>query len=295
MATYIDREDTYFFSSNDELTTLAGEPVNKDLEGSRFQVRMEPPISVPKEAEGVFIECPSANILHVTPNIASEYQNNTLYLEYTYEDGGPQTLSLTLVVPDGNYTIDTLNAQFQVQLASFDIPPDNTLKFSPGALIFTASDATQRISVTVAEGLSLLTNPLLANNVMPTLGFSTPVLGQPYGDLVSTYDGQTFEAPNSAQLNRVNAYLLHSDLIQGGIPFNSQQDNIFAEVPIDVPAGGLIAYRPFNPFKVSGEHLKHGSKDLLTFFLTDEQNRAVNTLGENFDFSIVIKYKMPVR
>jgi hypothetical protein len=121
---------------------------------------------------------------------------------------------------------------------------------------------------------------------MPTLGFSG-------GDLVSTYNGQNFYGDSTAQLNRVNSYLLHGDLIQGGIPLNSQQDNIFAQVDVDVAAGGNINFRPFNPLKVSGTHLQYGDKDLLTFYMTDEKNRPVNTLGENFTFTMVIKYQKP--
>ena len=97
MSMYINHEDSFFFSSNDDPTTL-GPALNKDLNGSRFQVRMEPPISVPTDAQSVTIECVNANILHVTPNIAAEYGNNTMYVEYDYDDGGPQTFGMTLVL-----------------------------------------------------------------------------------------------------------------------------------------------------------------------------------------------------
>jgi hypothetical protein len=283
MTTYIDHEDSYFFSSNDDPATL-GPAIFKDLNGSRFQVRMEPPISVPRDARAVTIGCISANILHVTPNIAAEYGNNTMYVNYDYDDGGPQTLNLVLVFVDGNYTTDTLNSEAQRLLSSYDIPPTLAQKFSPGALIISENTATQRVIITLANNLSVLTSG--SNNVMPTLGFTG-------GDLVSTYNGQNFYGDSTAQLNRVNSYLLHGDLIQGGIPLNSQQDNIFAQVDVDVAAGGNINFRPFNPLKVSGTHLQYGDKDLLTFYMTDEKNRPVNTLGENFTFTMVIKYQKP--
>jgi hypothetical protein len=281
---YINHEDSFFFSSNDDPTTL-GPALNKDLNGSRFQVRMEPPISVPTDAQSVTIECVNANILHVTPNIAAEYGNNTMYVEYDYDDGGPQTFGMTLVLTDGNYTTDTLNSEVQRLLSSYDSPPLNAQKFSPGAIIISENTATQRVIITLANNLRILTSGV--NNVMPILGFTG-------ADLESTYDGENFYADSVAQLNRVNSYLLHGDIVQGGIPLNSQQDNIFAQVDIDVPAGGNINFRPFNPLKVSGTHLKYGDKDLLTFYMTDEKNRPVNTLGENFTFTLVIRYQKPV-
>jgi hypothetical protein len=205
---------------------------------------MEPPISVPNEARAVTIECVNASILHVTPNIAAEYGNNILRVEYDYDDGGvPSVLILAIPLTDGNYTTDTLNSEVQRQLSSYNIPPLFTQKFSPGAIIISENVATQRVIITLANNLRIVTSGV--NNVMSILGFTG-------ADLDSAYDGQNFYGDSTAQLNRVNSYLLHGDLIQGGIPLNSQQDNIFAQVDVDVAAGGNINFRPFNPLKVSG-------------------------------------------
>ena len=69
--------------------------------------------------------------------------------------------------------------------------------------------------------------------------------------------------------------------------------NVFmTEIQLSVSPGKLLTYRPYLPYKIDGNHLKYGSKKLITFFLTDEQNRPIDTFGENYSFAVVIKYKV---
>ena len=270
MNSLVETQETFFFSSDSNLGAQ-----NKDLNGSRFQVRLNTPISIPSSAIDVSIECIAANIWYTSPNIAEEYKNNILYLEYN-------STTIPITLPDGLYASDTLNAYVKRALGKITKPGD-TSKFAESSIKIFENPASQKIVFALAAGLTLdaTSGP---NNVSQTLGFTTSV--------TSTYSGESFEGDEIAQLNRINGYLLHSDIVQDGISINSQYDSILTEVQLTAEPGKLLNYRPYIPYKVSGKHLKYGNKDLLTFYLTDEQNRPIDTFGENYSFTIVIRYKM---
>lgn len=281
----IETEQTLFFSSNENLGAQ-----NKDLNGSRFQVRLDRPVSIPPSAVDVSIECSSANIWYTSPNIAEEYGNNKLHLRFYQDPGFSISADVVLTIPDGLYGGDTLNAVVQRLISNTVIPyliqPDPQEYFSPSSIRIYESPAEQKLVIELSKFLGINTDPLAENNVAYTLGFTTDVFGQ------FTGRGQKFVADEIAKLNRINSYLLHSDIVQDGISINSSYDSILTEIQLDVGPGELITFRPYHPYKISGRHLKHGPRDLITFYLTDEQNRPIDTFGEDFSFTIVIKYKL---
>jgi len=272
MSTVIETQETFFFSSD---KTIGAQ--NRDLNGSRFQVRLNKPISVPPTAMDVSIECIAANIWYTSPNVAAEYENNRLHLVYN-------STPVVITIEDGLYDSASLDALVQRAIQKIPIP-GGTGNFASSSIKIFENPATQRIVIELAAGLGIDTALGLGkNNIASTLGFTV--------DVVATVTGETFEADRVAKLNRINAYLLHTDLVQDGISINSTYDSILTEIQLTTGVGGLINYRPFIPYKVSGKHLKYGNKDLLTFYLTDEQNRPIDTFGENYSFTIVIKYKL---
>jgi hypothetical protein len=142
--------------------------------------------------------------------------------------------------------------------------------------------------VTLASGFQLEQSPLLPNNIAGlTLGYTDP------NRIISfTHENDYFEADTIAGLTRINSFYLHGDLVLEGLTVNNGFDNVLTEIQITNPPGSLIVYRPFNPYVLNGNHLKYGSKQELTFYLTDENNRPIDTYGESFSFSIVVKYKV---
>jgi hypothetical protein len=100
-------------------------------------------------------------------------------------------------------------------------------------------------------------------------------------------------APNVAQFNQVNYFLLHSDLTNKGIRFNNNYNQTISQILIDVPPGSQITYKPFNPAKISAPELAGTNRTNLRFWLTDDRNRRVNTNGEYFTARIVIHYLKP--
>jgi hypothetical protein len=289
MSTLIDVENTYFFSSAESLGAQ-----NRTADGSKFQVLLDKEIQVPPSAIDCTIECRSANIWFTSPNIAAEYNNNKLHLEYN-------GVQFSLTVPDGLYSVSELNCTIQRLIANEYIPLTpgppvvyNVVRFASNSISLSTVLSRQRILLKLIAGLGVLTDPALPDNIASVLGFTSPSSFPIPGNNNRTaiYDGAFFEAENVAQLNRINSYLLHGDIVNQGLSINNTYATIIAEIQLSVQPGKLLTYRPFLPYKIDGNHLKFGPKTLLTFYITDEQNRPIDTFGENYSFSIVVKYKV---
>ena len=73
----IDIEKTFFFSSS-----AANRARNIHASGSAFEVTLDTPVTVPPGALNCSIECRSANIWFIMPNISKVFNNNRLYFRY---------------------------------------------------------------------------------------------------------------------------------------------------------------------------------------------------------------------
>lgn len=279
--TLVQKDLTYFFSSSEALGAQ-----NKDNNGSRFQVKLDRSLSIPNNAVDVSMEVTSANIWFTSPNIDEDYNNNKLHLRYV----DPNTLvstDIVLTIPKGLYNPVSLNTTVE-QLLCNTLIPETATRFPCKTMIITADNATQKVMIHLTLNITILTDPALENNIAYTLGFDGPDVGP------AVYSGQVFTAPSIARFNKINSYLLHSDIVKNGIQVNNTQANILTEIQLDVTPGKLITYRPFMPYKLDGAHLKYGSRDLLTFWLTNELNQYIDMNDENYSFAITITYKIDV-
>lgn len=275
----IRKDLTYFFSSSVALGAQ-----NKDKNGSRFQVKLDRPIGIPTNAVDVSIEVTSANIWFTSPNIDSEYKNNRLHVGFTFPNGGGFQ-EFVLIIPKGLYSVGSLNQTIEHLLCATMIPGGGGY-FAPGTIVLSADTATQKVKVQVGPGVSILTDSsIYIDNVARTLGFDGPT---PIGP--SQYPGEVFTAGAVARLNRINAYLLHGDIVKNGIQVNNTQASILTEIQLDVSAGKLLTYRPYLPYKLDGSHLKYGQRDLLTFWLTNELNEYMDMNDEDYSFALTISY-----
>ena len=84
----IDIENTFFFSSS---AALGARNIRDD--GSSFQIRLDKPIFVPPTAIDCTIECRSANIWFICPNISNKYVNNHVYYSTTETEDGTLTIT----------------------------------------------------------------------------------------------------------------------------------------------------------------------------------------------------------
>ena len=185
-----------------------------------------------------------------------------------------------ITIPKGLYDLGGLNQAILRELENEGAQND------PNPLIvLTADEPTQKVEIRFNyDNVSVdFTQP---NTPREILGFQSAVYG-PYATAP-----ENVLAPDIAQFNQVNYFLLHSDLVNKGIRFNNNYTQTISQVLIDVPPGSQIVSTPFNPAKTNANELKGVKRTLLRFWITDEKNNRIDTNGEYWSARIVIKYQM---
>ena len=186
-----------------------------------------------------------------------------------------------IVIPQGLYDLSGLNQAILRELESSgaQINPDPLITMTP-------DEPTQRVEIrfnytTVSIDFS---QPFGFEEI---IGFDSIQYG-PYAIAPNS-----ILAPNVAAFNQVNYYLLHTDLTNKGIRFNNNYNQTVSQILIDVSPGSQIVSKPFNPAKVSVQELAGAKRTNIRVWLTDDQNRPVNTNSENFTARIVLHYLKP--
>ena len=251
---------------------------NISPDGSYFEVQLQDGLKIPSDALNVNIEVEEASVWWVVPNIITG-ENDKMYIT------GPDTADIvqiyTITIPQGLYDLSGLNQAVLRELENqgAKIDPDPLINMTP-------DEATQKVAIrfnysNVSIDFTQVDTPRVI------LGFDALTYG-PFPTVPTSV-----LAPNVAQFNQVNYFLLHSDLTNKGIRFNNNYNQTISQILIDVPPGSQITYKPFNPAKISAPELGGTNRTNLRFWLTDDRNRRVNTNGEYFTARIVIHYLKP--
>ena len=309
----IDIEKTFFFSSS-----AANGARNIHASGSAFEVTLDTPVTVPPGDLNCSIECRSANIWFIMPNISKVFKNNRLYFRYdpsiiggvtevnindvVFGDptGGVNAEPVPIVVPstgwdylelpDGLYSVNDLNTSLK-RLIGYKRIPGTLTRFSTNSITISANPSTQHIVIEMDPGFILGTMQF-ENNICHTLGITK--LDNDSTGVQYTHDNDYWEADSTAGLTPINSFLLHSDLIENGLRVNNGVANILTEIQLSGPPGSFLTYRPYLPYRLDGNHLKFSNRDTVKFYLTDDQNRPIDMFGEAYSFSIVVRYSVDV-
>ena len=270
---FVEYTQSYIFSSDE-----ANGAKNKSEEGASFDVQLSQPITIPKDAVNCTLECTQANIWYNTPNISERLNNNKLYVQQIVGPYDPaQWVELT--VPTGLWSVSALNAQISLLLQGEG--------FAPDLVSISANNATQRTVITFGAP-DVFIDFTQNDTFRELLGFNSQILGP------STAAGEYFPSDNIAAFNTLNSYLIHSDLVGGGIPVNDSGANIIAQVPITAKAGFQIVYQPFNPSRTGLQELIGLPRNSFRVWLTDQNNTYIDTNNENYSIVVVIRYTMPL-
>ena len=249
---------------------------NISPDGSYFEVQLQDGLKVPKDALNVNISVEEATIWWSVPNVITG-ENDKMYIT------GPDTLDVIqnfiLTIPQGLYDLAGINEAMarELEASGAKIDPEPLITLSP-------DEATQRVQMrfnyaTVSIDFTQTDTPRVI------LGFDaqvyTPVPTNP------------ILAPSVAAFNRINYFLIHSDMTNKGIRFNNNYNQTIGQVLIDVAPGSQIVSRPFNPAKINAPELAGTTRTNLRFWLTDDEDRRVNTNNEYWSARIVIHYLRP--
>jgi hypothetical protein len=257
----IPKTQSYYFSS-DPNTGAA----NISADGSSFQVVLNKPLGLPKNAKGATLGVISATIWNNSFNISQAIGNNVL----RFVTGGT---TYTSTIPDGLYQVSTLLNFIQLSLTSNGFPEDS--------ISIAGDSSTQKIILTVKAGFQLD----LTLDLRFILGFNSQIVPPaPSATDLTTY------ADKEAEFARVQLYQIKSDIVSGGIPVNNQNNNIIASVPITAPSGSQIVYQPFNLTEVDASELVGYTKNTFRVELLDQEGRPTPTNGEIYTFVLRFKY-----
>ena len=260
--------------------------VNRSPNGDYFEIQLDDGLKIPKDAVNVNVKVEESTIWWVVPNII-EGVNDTMYI-YGNDDTLPVAVPqlFTVVIPQGLYDLSGLN---QAILNGLENGGAQTIDASGDSLpliTLTADDATQKVILRL-NYTNVYVDFNQANTPRDILGFNALSIGPEAGAPINIL------ATNNAAFNSVNYFLIHSDLVNRGVRYNNQYNQTIAQVLIDVAPGSQIVSTPFHPAKASGQALAGTVRTNLRFWLTDDQQRSVNTNGENWTARIVIDFLRP--
>jgi hypothetical protein len=260
----LEKTQTYIFSSDP-----ANGAENTTQRGDEFSTTLYNPIHVPQYAKYCTLSVIGANIWWTVPNVSAAKNNNV----FEYFDG---TATRSITIPDGLYDLPSLEQAIYIQIDNIAgaLPSDQTFNF-------VGDSATQKVVITfLSAGLVI---DWTASTVRDILGYTT-------GSTPSVGQDESIIGENVAAFNTITSFLIKSNIIHDGIPVNARSSNVISNVFIDVPPGSLINYQPQNVSPVNADELIGASISNIRFNLTDQTNQPVDTNGEYWSFTMVIKY-----
>jgi hypothetical protein len=250
---------------------------NLSADGSSFEVNYqgESPTAIPAQAKDITVEVQGADIWWTVPNVISGV-NDKFKLTDTGADSGT-VYTGTVTIAQGLYDLQGLANAIETQLVNAGA--------AQGTISFSADTATQKVLIT-ANFIGISIDFTIADSVRNLLGFNSQVLGP------SASKPFTWIADNVAAFNQINYFLIHGDIADRGLPFNDDYSQVLAQVLIDVSPGSQITFNPFNPSKSFASRLRGQRRTTFRYWLTDDQNRLVNTAGEYWSARLVIRYQI---
>lgn len=248
--------------------------------GDRFEIILPRPIKIPKEAKKATVEVNSASVWNSVYNISAKQGNN----EFVYIEGTPVAEApyaavqvYTVTIDDGLYDLDLLATAINRSLISQGL--------DSGVIKFIGDDATQKVIIefTKADQQIDFTG---ANSCRELLGFEA----QLYPPLPTTGAGYVV-GDNVANFNKIDYYLLATDLAGYGIGIGGSYRSIVAKMLITSPIGSQTVYQPVNPPRIPiysqiGEEITR-----LNCWITDQRGQSLE-LADYWSMDLIIRYSL---
>ena len=257
----------------------SGAASNISADGSRFEVQLDESLRVPDDAINCNISMENATIWWSVANIITG-TNDKRYIHGL--DTSDVEQDFTITIPQGLYDLPALNSKIQQLLENADgkISPYNNIDLI-------ADNATSKVVIKFNYSVNTI-DFSQSDTPRTTLGFASAVYG--------AYAGapENVLAPDVANFNSVDSFLLHCDLVDRGILMNNSYSQVVGQVLIDVSPGSQIIYNPFNPTKVEANNLIGASRRTIRVFLTDQAGDPVNTNGEFYSLKLKVSYMRPL-
>lgn len=221
-----------------------GSEATVSADGSRVDIGLDEPLVFSEASVVTSVEVALATIWNTSPNISAAKANNTL----SYLIGG--IVQPVITIPDGLYSITTLNAEIVRQIVN-DNNPSNTLTLS-------GNNSTQKSIFTFATGVQV---NMTASTVREVLGFDPGT----YPAAPPVTDGTSISGQNVADFAQTLDWVIKSDIVPNSIAINNRGLNVIGVIPIQSSVGSVTNYTPFNPLKVGNNELR--GKTISDFYV----------------------------
>ena len=247
-----------------------GTEATVSADGSRVDIGLDEPLRFSASSVVTTVEISLASIWNSSPNISVAKANNTL----TYLIGGVAQPIIT--IPDGLYSITTLNAEIVRNIVNAG-DPSNTLTLS-------GNNSTGKSIFTFATGVQVNMN---ASTVRDVLGFDPGI----YPAVAPIVDGTSVSGQNVAAFADTIDWLIKSNVVPNSIAINNRGLNVIGVIPIQSSVGSITNYTPFNPLRVGQNQLR--GKSISDFYVQVCDSAGVG-LPQTEPWSITLTFRQTV-
>lgn len=257
------------------LVDSGGPGVKIQEQGSRFNFQLNPPFTLPLGTKRATLSIPASTIWWTIPNV-SMGKNNVFYIRGP--DVNNTVKDYQVVIKQGLYSLSQLETTI---LASLE---DQKSQILPQPLFnFFPDSATGKVVIRLNYTTVVVT--FFDNSPFNLLGFDNlPPNNIITGAIINNL------APNVANFNPVDSFLIHSSLVREGLPVNDIRSSVVSQVHIDVPPGSQIVTNSFRPPIIDASNLIGEKTTQIEMWLTDSKNNPVDTNGEHWSARIAIEY-----
>jgi len=247
-----------------------GSEATVSSDGSRVDIGLDEPLRFSGSSVVTSVEISLASIFNSSPNISVAKNNNTL----TYLIGG--VVQPVITIPDGLYSITTLNAEIVRNIVN-DGNPSNTLTLA-------GNNSTGKSIFTFATGVQV---DMAASTVRSVLGFDPGT----YPAVPPVVDGTSVDGQNIAAFADTLDFVIKSNVVPNSIPLNNRGLNIIGIIPITAPVGNVVNYQPYNPLRVGQNQLR--GKTISDFYVQICDSAGVGLPQTEF-WSVTLTFRQTV-
>lgn len=253
--------------------------LNTTSEKDRFSVSLYEPIKVPANAKNCVVEVESSSIWNTIYNVfsssdatATNPQNNNFVFTYA-------TVGYLIPLPSGTYDLSQIQQAVNVGVRNGASGlPDDTFEFI-------ANDATGGVDIRVNTA-GIVINFAYGNTIALLLGFAEADTS------ASGTAPSYFQSAGVATLDLVKYLKINSNITSEGLRINSTYKQTLDIVYFTSPVGSLNIDEKLNKSRCQADYLIGGSLKNLQFYLTDQDDNAVNTRGKDWQVKCSIIYEI---
>lgn len=246
---------------------------NVNSNRSRFDVDLPQEIKIPRDAKNVTVHVSDATLWYVPFNISTALGNNKFALDVQ----GDQVYTVT--IPDGLYDLSSVAHAINVGLVNQGL--------ASGIITFVGDAASQKVVINyTAAGLRV--DFTVANSCRLIMGFNSAVSPAAYTTGPFSVYGDI-----EAAFNTIDYFLIHSDIVLGGIPNNGKSTSVIARILINGAPGTQLIFEPQNPIKIPSQRLAGSTISRIHMWVTNQDGVTQPEFqNENFSALIVISYQL---